>query len=75
MGHLLDRNLGIVFISETWSKADSSDITSLLKIYGYRLIPEITELLEVLSATHEDIIIAGDINLHMDNMNYILINL
>ena len=36
--HLLDRDPGIVFISETWLKSDSGDITALLKSCGYKLV-------------------------------------
>ena len=44
----------------------------LISIYRVLFVPvaifitEITELLEVLSATHEDVIVAGDINIHME---------
>jgi hypothetical protein len=134
MEHLMDRDPGIVFISETWLMSDSNDITALLKSYGYKLVhdkrknraketgggvgillklgmkhkhihikpyssfeltmvklfcdrgkplllvcvyrllfisvktflDEIVKLFEVLASSPEEVILAGDINIHMD---------
>ena len=33
-----DRDPGIIFITETWLKSDTSDITALVKTYGYVLL-------------------------------------
>ena len=38
MEHLIDRSPDIVFLNETWLKSDTSDITALLKTYGYKLV-------------------------------------
>ena len=38
MEHLLDRMPKIVFLNETWLKSDVSDITALVKTYGYKLV-------------------------------------
>ena len=38
MEHMLDRNPHIVFLTETWLKSDNSDITALIKTYGYKLV-------------------------------------
>ena len=35
MEHLLDRNPEIVFLSETWMKADKDNVTALVKTFGY----------------------------------------
>ena len=37
MEHLIDRDPTVVFISETWLKSDTNDVTSLVKDYGYKL--------------------------------------
>ena len=134
MEHLQDHDPSIVFISETWLKSDTSDVTALLKTYGYKLIhnrrknrdketgggvgvllkssmkhkhmnfksyssfemtvvkmfrsrgkpllliciyrllfvsvtvflEEIVKLLELLASSAVDVLLAGDINLHMD---------
>ena len=138
MEHLQDHDPGIVFISETWLKSDTSDVTALLKTYGYKLIhnrrknrdketgggvgvllkssmkhkhmnfksfssfemtvvkmfrsrgkplllvciyrllfvsvtiflEEIVKLLELLASSAEDVLLAGDINLHMDENDH-----
>ena len=134
MEHLLDRDLSVVFVSETWLKSDENLVTSLVKTYGYILLhnrrknrekdigggvgilnkngleykhmsyksyssfklcvvklhlgnrkpislvciyrllfvsitvflKEIVQLLEVLVASNDDIVIAGDVNIHLD---------
>lgn len=38
MEHILDRKPGVVFLNETWLKADTSDVTALIKTYGYKLV-------------------------------------
>lgn len=38
MEHLLDRNPEIVFLSETWMKADKDNVTALVKTFGYTLV-------------------------------------
>ena len=38
MEHLLDRDPSIVFISETWLKSDTNNVTSLVMDYGYKLL-------------------------------------
>ena len=38
MEHLLDRDPKIVFLTETWLKSDVSDVTALVKTYGYKLV-------------------------------------
>ena len=37
MEHVIDRDPTVVFISETWLKSDTNDVTSLVKDYGYML--------------------------------------
>ena len=38
MEHLLDRDPGIVFVSETWLKSNKCSVTALVKTYGYVLV-------------------------------------
>ena len=38
MEHIQDHNPSIVFLTETWLKSDVSDVTALVKTYGYRLV-------------------------------------
>lgn len=38
MEHLIDRGPDIVFLNETWLLTDTSDVTALIKTYGYKLI-------------------------------------
>ena len=38
MEHIMDRKPNIVFLNETWLKSEASDITALVKTYGYQLI-------------------------------------
>ena len=38
MEHLIDRDPSIVFVSETWLKTLKSNVTALVKEYGYTLL-------------------------------------
>ena len=38
MEHLQDHDPSIVFLTETWLKTDVSDVTAMLKTYGYKLV-------------------------------------
>ena len=38
MEHLQDHKPSIVFLTETWLKSDVSDVTALVKTYGYKLV-------------------------------------
>ena len=38
MEHIKDRDPGIIFLTETWLKSEKSDITALIKTYGYILL-------------------------------------
>ena len=41
MEHIIDRDPSIVFISETWLRSKSNDVTAMIKSYGYTLLHNI----------------------------------